>query len=136
MRMGWRLWLSTIVCLIVIASAFHVLLLDRVGVPDSGLRVSEVSREDGGLDWTIRLYERAGDGEVRRRWRASAEGYRIDIQRRGEHGFALDIAYQPESQTRHRVRQQVRLAEGPTLVAAFGQAQGSGETRVIIDRVK
>jgi len=136
MRMGWRLWLSTIVCLVAIASAFHVFLLDRVGVPDNGLRVSEVTREDGGLDWTIRLYDSVGKGKVRRRWQAAGEGYRIDVQRRGEHGLALDIAYRTEAQTRHRVRQQVRLAEGPTLVAAFGQAQGSGETRVIIDRVK
>lgn len=136
MRMGWRIWLSTIVCLVAMASAFHVLLLDRLGVPENGLRVSEVTREDGGLDWTIRLYNSTGEGGMRRRWQAAGEGYRIDIQRRGENGFMLDIAYRPESQTRHRVRQQVRLAEGPTLVAAFGQAQRSGETRVIVDRVK
>ena len=103
MRMGWRLWLSAIVCLVAIASAFHVFLLDRVGVPDNGLRVSEVTREDGGLDWTIRLYDSVEKGKVRRRWQAAGEGYRIDVQRRGEHGLALDIAYRTEAQTRHRV---------------------------------
>ncbi len=136
MRMGWRLWLSTIVCLVAIASAFHVFLLDRVGVPDNGLRVSEVTREDGGLDWTIRLYDSVGKGKVRRRWQAVGDNYRIDIERRGDEGFVLDIAYRPGSQGRHRVRQRVRLAEGPTLVAAFGQASDDGETRIILDRVK
>ena len=119
MRMGWRLWLSAVVCMVAIASAFHVFLLDRVGVPDNGLRVTEVAR-DGGRDWVIRLYGSVGADAERRRWQA----------------VVLDIAYRPGSQGRHRVRQRVRLAEGPTLVAAFGQASDDGETRIILDRVK
>jgi hypothetical protein len=69
-------------------------------------------------------------------WRAIGEDYRIDIERRGENSFVLDIAYRTASQGRHRVRQQVRLGEGPTLVAAFGPAADGGETRIIVDRVK
>ena len=135
MRMGWRLWLSAVVCMVAIASAFHVFLLDRVGVPDNGLRVTEVAR-DGGRDWVIRLYGSVGPDAQRRRWQAVDDNYRIDIERRGDEGFVLDIAYRPGSQRRHRVRQRVRLAEGPTLVAAFGQASDDGETRIILDRVK
>ncbi len=136
MRVRWRLWLSAVVCVVALACAFHVFLLDRVGVPDNGLRVTEVSTEEGGLDWVIRLYGSVGPDAERQRWRAVGEDYRIDIQRRGESGFVLDIAYRPASQGRHRVRQQVGLAEGPTLVAAFGQAEGGGETRIIVDRVR
>lgn len=135
-RMRWRLWLSAVVCAVAIASAFHVFLLDPMGVPDNGLRVTETDTEDGGRDWIIRLYGSVGAGAERQRWRAVGEDYRIDIQRRGESGFVLDIAYRSASQGRHRVRQQVRLAEGPTLVAAFGQTADGGETRIIVDRVK
>lgn len=135
MRMGWRLWLSTVVCAVAIASAFHVFLLDRVSVPDNGLRVTEVAR-DGGRDWLIRLYDSVGADAERRRWQAVGDNYHIDIARRDDEGFVLDITYRPGSQVRHRVRQRVRLAEGPTLVAAFGQASDDGETRIILDRLK
>lgn len=136
MRMRWRLWLSAVVCAVAIACAFYVFLLERMDVPDNGLRVTEVGTEDGGRDWIIRLYGSVGADAERLHWRAVGEDYRIDIERRGEDGFVLDIAYRPASPGRHRVRQQVRLAEGPTLVAAFGQAADGGETRIIVDRVK
>ena len=72
MRMGWRLWLSAVVCMVAIASAFHVFRLDRVGVPDNGLRVTEVAR-DGGRDWVIRLYGSVGADAERRRWQAGGD---------------------------------------------------------------
>ena len=124
------------VCLVAIASAFHMLVLDRLVVPDNALRVSDVATQGGGRDWIIRIYDSVGPETERRRWQAADKTYRIDIQQRGKHGFLLDITYRPESGASHRVRQQVRLAAGPTLVAAFGQAHSGGQIRVIVDRVK
>lgn len=130
----WRLLISAVVCLVAIASAFHFLVMERYGVPDSGIRVRQVSADESGKDWVISLYEE----QERRRWQASGEGYQVHIERQGEDVFVLDIALPHGADAqRHRIRQQVRLAEGATLVAAFGaDGNTAGDTRVIVDRVK
>lgn len=129
----WRLLLSAVVCLVAIASAFHFLVMERYGVPDSGIRVVQQGSEDGGRDWVIRLYQ----SDSRHHWQASGDGYDVAIDRLGSNSFALDIAYGDSGDGRHRIRQQVRLNTGATLVAAFGVSPvGAGQTRVIVDRVK
>lgn len=129
----WRLLISAVVCLVAIASAFHFLVMERYGVPDSGIRVVQQSNEDGGRDWVIRLYQ----SDSRHHWQASGKDYAVAIDRLGSNSFALDIAYGGSGDGRHRIRQQVRLGEGLTLVAAFGGGPTeAGDTRVIIDRVK
>ncbi|MBD3645072.1 hypothetical protein [Alcanivorax sp.] len=129
----WRLLLSAVVCLVAIASAFHFLVMERHGVPDSGIRVVEHGNDEGGRDWVIRLYQSGS----RHHWQASGDGYAVAIDRLGKDSFSLDIAYGSSGDRRHRIRQQVRLHEGPTLVAAFGAGPSeAGDTRVIVDRVK
>ncbi|MBL4570537.1 MAG: hypothetical protein JKY21_05220 [Alcanivorax sp.] len=129
----WRLLVSAVVCLVAIASAFHFLVMERYGVPDSGIRVVEKGSEDGGRDWVIRLYQ----SDSRHHWQASGDGYAVAIDRLGKDSFSLDIAYGASGEGRHRIRQQVRLNEGATLVAAFGaNGNTAGDTRVIVDRVK
>ncbi|MCG8392880.1 MAG: hypothetical protein MI745_07340 [Pseudomonadales bacterium] len=134
MRWSWRFWLSAVVCSVTLVAAIHFLVLDRLGVPDSGIRVRQVSADESGKDWVISLYEE----QERRQWRASGDGYRVQIERQGEDVFVLDIALPHGADAqRHRIRQQVRLAEGATLVAAFGaDGDAAGDTRVIVDRVK
>ena len=68
----WRLLISAVVCLVAIASAFHFLVMERYGVPDSGIRVRQFSADESGKDWVISLYE-----EQDRR--------RDDCQRPGKH---------------------------------------------------
>ena len=129
----WRLLISAVVCLVAIASAFHFLVMERYGVPDSGIRVVQQSNEDGSSDWVIRLYQ----SDSRHHGQASGKGYAVAIDRLGSNSFALDIVYGGSGDGRHRIRQQVRLSEGLTLVAAFGAGPTeAGDTRVIIDRVK
>lgn len=129
----WRLLISAVVCLVAIASAFHFLVMERYGVPDSGIRVVQQSNEDGSSDWVIRLYQ----SDSRHHWQASGKSYAVAIDRLGSNSFALDIAYGGSGDGRHRIRQQVRLGDGLTLVAAFGAGPTeAGDTRVIIDRVK
>ncbi|MFT6338897.1 MAG: hypothetical protein ACJAUN_000394 [Alcanivorax sp.] len=129
----WRLLISAVVCLVAIASAFHFLVMERYGVPDSGIRVVNQRSDDGGRDWVIRLYQ----SDSRHHWQASGDGYAVAIDRLGSNSFSLDIAYGSSGDGRHRIRQQVRLGEGLTLVAAFGAGPAeAGDTRVIVDRVK
>jgi len=81
----------------------------------------------------IRLYQ----SDRRHHWQVSGKGYAVAIDRLGKDSFSLDITYGSGGDGRHRIRQQVRLDEGPTLVAAFGAGpSGAGDTRVIVDRVK
>ena len=129
----WRLLLSAVVCLVAIGSAFHFLVMERHGLPDSGIRVGEQGNDEGGRDWVIRLYQ----SDRRHHWQVSGKGYAVAIDRLGKDSFSLDITYGSGGDGRHRIRQQVRLDEGPTLVAAFGAGpSGAGDTRVIVDRVK
>lgn len=129
----WRLLLSAVVCLVAIGSAFHLLVMERHGVPDNGIRVVEQGNDEGGRDWVIRLYQ----SDRRHHWQVSGKGYAVAIDRLGKDSFSLDIAYGSSGDGRHRIRQQVRLHEGPTLVAAFAAGpSGAGDTRVIVDRVK
>ena len=53
----WRLLASAVVCLVAIVSAFHFLVMERHGVPDSGIRVVEQGNEEGGRDWVISCEE-------------------------------------------------------------------------------
>ena len=129
----WRLLLSAVVCLVAIGSAFHLLVMERHGVPDNGIRVVEQGNDEGGRDWVIRLYQ----SDRRHHWQVSGKGYAVAIDRLGKDSFSLDITYGSSGDGRHRIRQQVRLHEGPTLVAAFAASpSGAGDTRVIVDRVK
>ncbi|WP_272962382.1 hypothetical protein [Alcanivorax jadensis] len=133
MTVKWRLLASAVVCLVAIVSAFHFLVMERHGVPDSGIRVVEQGNEEGGRDWVIRLYQ----SDSRHHWQASGSGYDVAIDRLAKDSFSLDIAYGVSGDGRHRIRQQVRLHECPTLVAAFGAGPTeAGDTRVIVDRVK
>ncbi|MED5389546.1 MAG: hypothetical protein VX793_11875 [Pseudomonadota bacterium] len=129
----WRLLLSAVVCMVAIACAFHFLVMGRYGVPESGIRVVEQSNTEGGRDWVIRLYE----SDRRRHWQASGDGYAVTIDRQGVNHFSLDLAFgRSGKEGRQRSRQQVRLREGLTLVAAFGAGVAQpADIRVIVDRV-
>ena len=85
----WRLLLSAVVCLVAIGSAFHFLVMERHGLPDSGIRVVEQGNDEGGRDWVIRLYQ----SDRRHHWQVSGKGYAVAIDRLGKDSFSLDITY-------------------------------------------
>ena len=80
----WRLLISAVVCLVAIASAFHFLVMERYGVPDSGIRVVNQRSDDGGRDWVIRLYQ----SDSRHHWQASGDGYAVAIDRLCSNSFS------------------------------------------------
>ncbi|MAX55501.1 MAG: hypothetical protein CL537_08335 [Alcanivoracaceae bacterium] len=126
--MKWRLWISAIVLLVVLAVAFHTLVWQRHQIPVSGVRVTTETGAEG-QDWLISLYDQG-----QQRWQANEEGYRLVIERLGQDAFDLDISYQ-NGESQRRIRQRVRLNPGLTLVAAFGPDQHSHTPhRVLIDR--